>query len=53
MPPVPVRIAPPPAVPEPDELFDPETFHPTLVVDIDVLADSAKCSCSASDDNPY
>lgn len=53
MPPVPVMIGPPPIASELDEPFDAETFQPTFVVDVDVLAESSKCSCSASDDNPY
>jgi hypothetical protein len=36
-----------------EEPFDPATFTPEFVSNLDALAESAKCSCSASDDNPY
>ncbi|HZO69464.1 MAG TPA: hypothetical protein VFB74_31100 [Kribbellaceae bacterium] len=59
MPPVAVRIGRHPASrPTPpsdltDPPLDPVTFAPEFVPDLDALAESAKCSCAASDDNPY
>jgi YVTN family beta-propeller protein len=35
------------------EPFDAAAFVPELLPDVDALAESAKCSCAASDDNPY
>ncbi|MEV5543935.1 hypothetical protein AB0L13_44715 [Saccharopolyspora shandongensis] len=40
---VPVTLEPPSA--EPDEI--------EFVDDMDILSESNRCSCSASDDNPY
>lgn len=59
MPPVAVRIGPHPAslyTPPTDltaEAFDPASFSPELLPDLDALAGSHKCACSASDDNPF
>jgi hypothetical protein len=58
MPPVAIQIQPRPVDltvdPRPqDEPFDPDTFTPELIPDLDALAESAKCSCNAGDDNPY
>jgi hypothetical protein len=55
MSPVIVKIGPPPTpiTPTSEVEFDPATFVPEVVPDLDALAESAKCSCNASDDNPY
>lgn len=55
MPPVMLTLAPlaRPNEREDNELFDPATYEPEIVADVDAMAAAHKCSCAASDDNPY